>query len=219
VDFFNWNEDLHPELAGRSGWKIVRNGHRLLISLEGHRYEEELCLKKGTRVILLQNINVSAGLVNGAQGEVIDFEYDPNPPTDAVTTTSEQEQFYQFVDEHEESRWPVVDFGRGLIHTIYPHCDFSPLGKKKPYSKIGRTQIPLLPAWAITFNKSQGMTLDSVIVDLDKCFLEEQVYVALSRATSLKGLKVKSLPRPGRFREGMNAEVEQSYKKVLGKKG
>jgi ATP-dependent DNA helicase PIF1 len=42
----------------------------------------------------------------------------------------------------------------------------------------------------MTVHKSQGMTLDRVIVDLFNAFEDGQVYVALYRATSLNGLKI-----------------------------
>jgi hypothetical protein len=45
----------------------------------------------------------------------------------------------------------------------------------------------------MTVHKSQGLTFEKVIADLGNAFTFGQVYVALSRCTSFKGLKLKSL--------------------------
>lgn len=49
-------------------------------------------------------------------------------------------------------------------------------------------QIPLRLAWAITVHKSQGMTLDSAIIDVSRAFATGQGYVAISRVRTLDGL-------------------------------
>ena len=52
-------------------------------------------------------------------------------------------------------------------------------------------QFPLVPAWAMTIHKSQGKTLQKVVVDLRRRMFDcGQLYVSLSRATSLEGLQI-----------------------------
>ena len=54
------------------------------------------------------------------------------------------------------------------------------------------TQIPLRLAWAITIHKSQGMGFDQAKVFLGNgCFANGQLYTALSRCRTLKGLQLE----------------------------
>jgi ATP-dependent exoDNAse (exonuclease V) alpha subunit len=52
-------------------------------------------------------------------------------------------------------------------------------------------QYPLRPAYAITIHKSQGMSLDKLICNVDHIFADSQFYVALSRAVNPDALKIE----------------------------
>jgi ATP-dependent exoDNAse (exonuclease V) alpha subunit len=70
-------------------------------------------------------------------------------------------------------------------------------------------QFPLMPAWAVTIHKAQGLTLERVMVDLARgAFADGQVYVALSRCQSLEGL---SLKRPVRVSEVRCSEAARAF--------
>lgn len=54
------------------------------------------------------------------------------------------------------------------------------------------TQYAIRLAWAVTIHKSQGLTFERAIVDAGSSFAAGQVYVALSRCTSLQGIVLHS---------------------------
>ena len=61
-------------------------------------------------------------------------------------------------------------------------------------------QMPLRYAWAITIHKSQGLTFEKAIIDAGSSFASGQVYVALSRCTTLNGIVLKSKLTPYNLR-------------------
>ena len=77
---------------------------------------------------------------------------------------------------------------------------------------FGIQQIPLILSWAITIHKSQGITLDSAIIDAgDNIFEYGQSYVALSRVKSLDGLFLQQF----NYRKIMtNPKVIEYYKSL-----
>ena len=65
------------------------------------------------------------------------------------------------------------------------------------------TQFPVKPAWAITVHKSQGLTFDRAIIDVQRAFTHGQTYVALSRCRTLEGLVLNApLPMSAIIRDG-----------------
>lgn len=75
------------------------------------------------------------------------------------------------------------------------------------FTGIGRRQIPLRVAYAITIHKSQGASLDSALIDIGSHTFEYgQAYVALSRVRSLEGLYIWKLdPRKIRCHPAVKA--------------
>lgn len=204
-----------------------------LEQLEDHRYEYISELKQGTFVVLLKNLDLKRGLYNGAQGVICGFEdHNPNNLPKARQGPAalpgniagdHKELREQMVKEYAQGvkKWPrVLFFDNGQFHeqqrrTIYPDCSVSTIGRNSPYTLIHRTQVPLMPAWAMTIHKSQGLTMDKVIVDLSKAFEEGQVYVALSRATSLSTLRVNGSRQGLQVGEGGNYEVQEFLKRIF----
>ncbi len=52
------------------------------------------------------------------------------------------------------------------------------------------SQFPLKLAYAVTIHKSQGMSIDNLVCNVDNIFAPSQFYVAISRAINPKNLKL-----------------------------
>lgn len=69
-------------------------------------------------------------------------------------------------------------------------------------------ELALIPAWAITMHRAQGLTLSRVQVNLNNAFVENQIYVALSRVRRLQDIKILgALPTPDNKGWLINAKV------------
>ena len=135
--------------------------------------KEELVLKVGAQVMFVKNDpNPEKAFYNGKIGRLVG--YDEKEGT--VTVESEGERI-----SVPRLKWQNMEY------TINPE------NQEIEETEIGSfTQIPLRLAWAVTIHKSQGLTFDKVIVDAGQAFAHGQVYVALSRCTSLEGLVLKT---------------------------
>lgn len=142
------------------------------LSLFDKPVEDKLQFKVGAQIMMLNN-DQSDRWVNGTIGRVLGVSYDRyGAVVEVAFSDGSSADVSPFT--WEASR-PVVD-GGGLRREV-----------------IGTfTQLPFKLAWAITIHKSQGQTLDRLIVDLTGgMFSTGQLYVALSRCTSMKGLVLK----------------------------
>jgi ATP-dependent DNA helicase PIF1 len=235
---------VQPHHEDQLRWKTTREMDGTLKALKEHRFEALLELKKEMLVILLVNLDLDAGLINGSQGKIIDWvdasdatfpiefnrlagaaaaaaaakkTHDSRPVAYGEHAAAKVASVRAFRDRTPSRKWPVVAFGNGMTLTVIPECSVSELGDGPgPASIICRTQIPLLPAWAMSIHKSQGMTLSRVVVDLSRNFEKGQAYVALSRATALAGLKVVAL---GSLGSGPNETVIRWLEARFGKLG
>ena len=195
-----------------------------------HNYRPILLLKLNMPVILTTNIDVPSGLVNGSQGTIVGFKHcSANELAQNRSTLQAAGSIYlkqrldavgAFTSHYNPNchhdYLPIVRFAdhpRDVV--IRPDCSVEEFGDEPPYTLLMRTQVPLAPCWAMTIHKAQGMTLDRVVVNLRKCFAHGQAYVALSRARTLRGLKVEGLAAgAGLLR--MPEEVRGFWRRDLG---
>lgn len=73
------------------------------------------------------------------------------------------------------------------------------------------TQLPFVPCYAMTIHKSQGLTLDRVILN-PTCFESGQLYTALSRVKNINGLTLTSSIQMSSLR--VDAAVLEFYRKI-----
>ena len=95
----------------------------------------------------------------------------------------------------------IIEFKENTITVKFDNGVTSSIPKHKfeyyYHDKIAaeRTQYPLRLAYGITIHKSQGMTLDKLVVDCSRIFERGQVYVAMSRVRTIDGLYIKSFSK------------------------
>jgi len=169
VDTFNKQELLKIKEESRH-FHSIDNGseHHIKFFDRNCPAPKILELKKGAQVMLLKNIDLDRGLVNGSIGKVESF-----------CTAGVEVKFSAGKAIVEIDEWSIKEQAIGF-------------DKKTFYKKIAtREQIPLKLAWASTVHKCQGSTLDRVELDLNEAFATGQVYVALSRVRNLESLSVK----------------------------
>jgi len=130
--------------------------------------DRRLCLKEGAQIMMVKN-DPNKRWVNGSLGVI-----------KKLSQHSIQVSFGGISYPIEQMTWERIDY------------EYNPQeGKIEPVEVGTFRQYPIKLAWAITIHKSQGKTFEKEIIDLrDRAFEYGQVYVALSRCTSLQGIQL-----------------------------
>ncbi|XP_066929609.1 uncharacterized protein [Clytia hemisphaerica] len=153
------------------------------ISSEDFGLENEIFLAKGAKVMLTRNLWSDVGLCNGSLGTIKDIVFPRNqfPPVLPIAVIVKFDKYTgpSFFDDVENCV-PIVPLVASTTENgVYQE----------------RIQIPLKLAWSITIHKSQGLTLDKVVVDLGKKeSFDGLTYVALSRVKKLNDMVIESFP-------------------------
>lgn len=141
-----------------------------------HRYPAPfvLELKIGARIMFVKN-DPQDRWVNGTLGKVLNLYDDKDRIEVTIDGTAGTCEVSQVKWSDYEYKWNKA---KGRVDQ----------------EEVGTfLQFPIKLAWASTIHKCQGLTLDNVEVDLTHgAFAQGQTYVALSRATSLDGLKLRT---------------------------
>ncbi|EAJ5681372.1 helicase [Campylobacter lari] len=131
----------------------------------------ELKLKIGAKIIFCVN-NKEENYYNGEQGVVLDFIKD-------------KEQEYILIEKNNGERLKLKPYEYTL-----EEYELDKDEKLEVKVKAKFVQFPIKLAYAITIHKSQGMSIDKLICDIDGIFEKGQLYVCLSRAINPSNLKI-----------------------------
>ncbi len=140
--------------------------------------EQDLQLKVGAKVMFIAN-----------DKQPIKRYY--NGKIGIITHISDEEGIYVQCPEEEEA----INVDRESWNNVkYSHDKTTNTIKEEINGTF--TQYPLRLAWAITIHKSQGLTFNKVVIDAGSAFSPGQVYVALSRCTTLDGIVLTTRINP-----------------------
>lgn len=200
----------------KSAGKTIRDGP-LKSKLEGMHSGQtkqrlgRIPLVLGMPVIVSQNFDVEGGVVNGSTGILKKIRYQSDPSSGDRLLTS---IVVEIPDCSEDELPNLPSHHMAILQDTVELYFQHPHSKKK--CQIKRTQVPVLPGFAMTSHKAQGQSLSHVIVDLESCSGTEAPYVMASRATSLQGLLILRPFRRSKISCRLSQENRQEASRLRG---
>ena len=150
--------------------------------------ETFITLRVGCEVMLVKNINLKKGLVNGLKGKLVRFI--DTGGTAPVIKEVGRGTVPPYPDTQFSSKFwrPIVLFEKHTEEIMIDPEEW--LSESDGEVKAKRIQLPLTLAYASTIHKSQSKTLPFAQVNPQKIFTEGQAYVALSRVETIDCLSL-----------------------------
>ena len=188
---------------------------------------------RGQRVMLITNVAAHDHLVNGQTGEVVGVsETCPRrrdkPWHEIVGIAPPMYGTVQGKRCFPETVWVCFDdpsVGRARKERLPAHLGSGEAVPISAYSIMLRSnggttimvsQFPIVPAYALTIHKAQGMTLQQAAVDPTDTFQPALLYVALSRVTSLAGLSLLAYVTKAHIKPRSDIDAEMDRLRKVG---
>ena len=222
---FNCNKLMYDSrvLPSYSNAGFMPLGFRLK---DGSYYEKDFQYTIPSKVMLIETIDNATGLVNGAMGMIVGQYPAPDVTRLGSHVSNAKVLFVKFEgktqvpDHYEYARFSRPEFFEaGYIIDEYKlnleNCVAigryeSAITGTKGSSIKSFLQFPLCLRYALTVFKSQGDTVNEVVIDFDKFMHGSNAYVAISRVTALEGLHVLGQVKKDKFRPNERTEREMN---------
>ena len=166
-------------------------------------------IKVNSRVMLTVNVDLSDRLVNGQLGTVKHISKNLNGKVTKIyikfdNVEGGQKKINKDTFSNQYSWVPVEKFETDIKL------------KANSYVVINRAQFSIMLAWTCTIHKVQGLSLPKIVVSFDlhrqRNFNYGQIYLVLSRVTSLEGLYITGSISEAAMKA--NPQVMEEYSRI-----